>query len=274
MKLCFSIIACFLFTTCLVYAQNGEEIFNKNCKACHTIGGGRLVGPDLKGISEKRPAEWLIKFTKDSKSLIESGDKTANEIFNEYNKMPMPVQNLTDAEIKTILAYISKFSGIAADDKIIQVTEFIADAGQNNIDSGALYFNGELKFENRGQNCIACHTISNKEVYAGGNLAKDLTSSYNNLKAAGIKAILESPPFPVMTETYKNHILTESEVYNLTAFIKYAGTNPSSPKFGSDSKFLMYGLLLFITLLSVLGIFWGQGKYRSTNKEILDRQKK
>ena len=33
---------------------NGEQLFKTNCTACHTIGGGRLVGPDLIGVTNKR----------------------------------------------------------------------------------------------------------------------------------------------------------------------------------------------------------------------------
>ena len=38
-----------------VWAQEpGEQLFQTNCSACHTVGGGRLVGPDLAGVPEKR----------------------------------------------------------------------------------------------------------------------------------------------------------------------------------------------------------------------------
>lgn len=76
------------------------------CKACHTIGGGRLVGPDLKGVTERLPEEWLIRFIQNSQELVNSGDEEAVKIFNEYNKIPMPVNNLTDAQVKDILLYI------------------------------------------------------------------------------------------------------------------------------------------------------------------------
>jgi len=31
-----------------IYAQDGAELFRNNCGACHTVGKGKLVGPDLK----------------------------------------------------------------------------------------------------------------------------------------------------------------------------------------------------------------------------------
>ncbi|MBW2212504.1 MAG: c-type cytochrome [Deltaproteobacteria bacterium] len=54
-------------------AKTGEEIFQSGCNACHTIGGGRLVGPDLLGVSERRTEEWLVKFVQHSQAMVEAG---------------------------------------------------------------------------------------------------------------------------------------------------------------------------------------------------------
>ena len=32
------------------------------CKACHNIEGPKLIGPTLKGVTERREEAWLIKF--------------------------------------------------------------------------------------------------------------------------------------------------------------------------------------------------------------------
>ncbi len=34
--------------------QSVEDDFATNCSSCHTIGGGALLGPDLKGVSERQ----------------------------------------------------------------------------------------------------------------------------------------------------------------------------------------------------------------------------
>ncbi len=97
----------FLTSFSISFGQTAEAEQNfAQCKACHTIGGGRLVGPDLKGVTDKYPQVWLIKFIQNSQALVKSGNKEAIKIFNEYNKFPMPSHNLTDAQVKDILLYI------------------------------------------------------------------------------------------------------------------------------------------------------------------------
>lgn len=87
--------------------QDGKEIFQTNCAACHSVGKGKLVGPDLLGVNNKYSEEWLIKWTKSSQSVINSGDAAAVAIFKEFNNIPMTeFPLLSDNEIKSIFQYI------------------------------------------------------------------------------------------------------------------------------------------------------------------------
>lgn len=95
-------------------AQTAEDEKNfQQCKACHTIGGGKLIGPDLKGITETRDETWLIEFIQNSQAMIQSGDELAVKVFNEYNKIPMPSHNLSDEQVKGILLYIENNGNLA-----------------------------------------------------------------------------------------------------------------------------------------------------------------
>lgn len=53
--------------TCLATGTNtlaaaGKALFQGKCAGCHTIGGGKLVGPDLKGVTTTRDHEWFERF--------------------------------------------------------------------------------------------------------------------------------------------------------------------------------------------------------------------
>jgi len=90
-----------------ISAQDGEALFKANCTSCHAV-KDKVVGPALQGIENRRPEEWLLKWVKNSQSVVKSGDEYAVKLFNDFNKVPMPNQNLKDDEIKAILAYIKK----------------------------------------------------------------------------------------------------------------------------------------------------------------------
>lgn len=91
-----------------VSAQNtGETNFKQICAACHTIGKGKLVGPDLINLPQRRPEEWILKFVKSSQTVVKSGDKYADSLFQAFNQTVMPDQpTLDDEKIKSIITYI------------------------------------------------------------------------------------------------------------------------------------------------------------------------
>lgn len=70
-------------------AESGEELFAaKGCVACHTLGGGRLTGPDLAGVTERRTFAWIYHqiVAPDSMTMH---DPTARQLMAEYmTQMP------------------------------------------------------------------------------------------------------------------------------------------------------------------------------------------
>jgi cytochrome c551/c552 len=84
----------------------GAALFQKNCKSCHAI-ERKMVGPALKGISERHDEKWLLTWIKNAPAMIATGDPAAVKLFNDNNKMMMPPQPmLTEGNILSILAYV------------------------------------------------------------------------------------------------------------------------------------------------------------------------
>lgn len=92
-----------------VSADRGKELFTSKCTSCHTIGKGKLIGPDLYGISERREEAWLIKWIRNNQELIKSGDADAIAVYEEYNKTAMTAfPELSDDDIRSILVYVEE----------------------------------------------------------------------------------------------------------------------------------------------------------------------
>ena len=101
--------------------QNGwaqtpaETNFTTYCGACHSIGEGLRVGPDLAGIHERRSQDWLEQFVKSSQSLIKSGDAEAIAIAAEFNGIIMPDALISEQQIREVLSYIAvRSAGLAS----------------------------------------------------------------------------------------------------------------------------------------------------------------
>ncbi len=86
--------------------QLPQEIFT-TCSQCHTIGKGKLIGPDLLDIEEKYSILWLSDFINNSDSLIKSGDTTAIKLFKSNERIPMPKHSFDSTEIKNLINFIT-----------------------------------------------------------------------------------------------------------------------------------------------------------------------
>ena len=87
-------------------AQSGEQVFQSFCASCHTIGEGKLVGPDLAGVTSRREKGWLARQIKEPDSLIAENDPIAMQLVKEANGMPMVRLGLTDAQVSAVISYL------------------------------------------------------------------------------------------------------------------------------------------------------------------------
>lgn len=273
-------VVCMLFTPRAGLAQNeeGEALFKQVCVACHTINGGKLIGPDLANVQQRRPQEWLLRFIKSSRSVIDSGDPYAVARFEEFNNVPMPDNNFTDAQIMNVLGYIAANSpGGGLDDKAVQVEVesgiFSQPVTEANIRSGEALFAGTKRLEAGGPTCISCHNIKYDGVMSGGRLAKDLSDSYSRLSGAGVTGMIRSSPFPAMKQAFADKPITDQELFDLTAFLQHVDTERDSQR-GKDyvAQMILLGIGGAGLLFGLLSGAWFRTKKRSVNHAIYSRQ--
>ena len=85
-------------------SEEAIAFFRLNCMSCHTIGGGRLTGPDLKGVAERAEESWLADFILDPKGVIDSGDPYAAELFREARGVYMTQVPGMDRAMASVLS--------------------------------------------------------------------------------------------------------------------------------------------------------------------------
>ena len=91
------------FSTTL-QAQTSEAVgfFRQNCVSCHTIGGGVLIGPDLKDITQQRDPQWVKNFITNPAQMIAS-DPAAQQLRQGFD-ITMPTLGLAADQIDQVVA--------------------------------------------------------------------------------------------------------------------------------------------------------------------------
>ncbi len=86
----------------------GEYTFKQHCAACHTLGQGEHIGPDLLGVTKIRDREWLARFIYAPDKMLASGDPIAKELFEKYRNVRMPNLDLSREDVVSIVNYLIK----------------------------------------------------------------------------------------------------------------------------------------------------------------------
>jgi len=89
----------------LVVGQ-GEYLFATRCAACHTLGNGDYIGPDLQGVTAVRDRAWLSRFIKTPDRVLAEKDATALALLAKYKQVPMPNLLLGDGDVAALIAYL------------------------------------------------------------------------------------------------------------------------------------------------------------------------
>ncbi|MCC7104009.1 MAG: cytochrome c [Chloroflexi bacterium] len=194
--------------------QSGEAIFQAKCAACHTIGRGQLVGPDLQGIASRQSHDWLVSWITEPDQLIARGDPIAQELIKQY-PVQMPNMGVSPAEADAVLAYIA-----AAPAGGVGTAPAAVSLPPGDPVVGEAYFDGTRRFQNGGPPCIGCHSFGGIGALGGGVLGPDLGGAAAKFGDVGLASFLATVPTLTMNAVWSQAPLTPNEQADLAAFLK------------------------------------------------------
>lgn len=93
--------------TPLKIKDQGQYIFATHCAACHSIGYGDRIGPDLLGVTAIRQRAWLARFITVPDQVIAEGDPIAQGLFEKYKQVRMPNLRLADEDVNALINFLA-----------------------------------------------------------------------------------------------------------------------------------------------------------------------
>lgn len=92
--------------------DKGQYLFARHCAACHSIGHGDKIGPDLLGVVEARDHNWLVRIIERPQELLKDKDPLATAEFEKYNHVIMPDLSLGDEQTDFLIRFLAAQSSI------------------------------------------------------------------------------------------------------------------------------------------------------------------
>jgi len=263
--------------------QETAAFFKANCASCHTIGGGRLTGPDLKGVVERaaeagKDREWLVNFIMDPQRVINTGDAYANQLLQEARGVVMPkIMGLDREKAEFLIELIeeeskleeSQFKGSA-----VSTEPFTAQ----DVERGMALFTGREQFKSGAAMCMSCHRMAGIGGLGGGNLGPDLTRVYEEGQyvsggRATLSSWLMSPATPTMQSLLENKPLEPDEIHALVALMENRATTAQPVSAGAPMiSFAVLGLLGAALILFVFDSLWNK-RLRAVRRSLVDDNK-
>jgi mono/diheme cytochrome c family protein len=187
------------------------------CVACHRIEGierPAMFGPDLTGIAGKVSPEWLYKWLKEPRTIL---DDSGNTVVSGYQMEPrMPRFRLTEDELRNLVAYLSSLRGdpiqpYVFDPKVVAALQ----------DSPDLADQGEARF--RQMFCTTCHplavTRAGETKLIGGDIGPELTKVGSKVNPDWLAAWLRNPQAFLPKSKMPRYEWSDQDLYVVTRFI-------------------------------------------------------
>ena len=275
MRIFYALTAAFLLLSpgAPARAQDIEAFFDENCTACHTIGTGPLLGPDLKDVTDRQDRAWLVRFMLDPDGVIASGDTYALLLVEMAANLVMPqVPGLTPQIAEALLDFIEAKS--RADDAAAPDDETAyRSLTPEEVERGRRFFLGAGRLSSGAAPCFSCHATQGADAPGGGRFGPDLSLVFERLQGRkALGAWLAAPPTPTMRAAYGPGALTPAEVNALVAFLEAEAAAGGSATWRSVLQLLLFGASGMAIALVAIGGIWRR-RFRAVRRPLVDESR-
>jgi mono/diheme cytochrome c family protein len=232
-------------------------MFAKKCGGCHTLGEGDRTGPDLLGVTTRRSTKWLLGMIRGAGAFIDAGDPTATELLAKFKNVRMPDQALAEADVVGLIGYVRDCTEKGGCKLALGPIRHARDAKPDDVARGRALFLGERPFAAGGPACVSCHGAgaAGRLALGAGTLARDLGDVYARLGDQALNAAIANAPFPLMSQIFPEHPLTDAEVFQVKAFLATVAAAGAPPPL-ADHNFLYLGIIGAVLSLGLAGAVW------------------
>lgn len=255
-------------------ADGDADDFRQSCAGCHTIGGGPLVGPDLKDVTARvgKPdgapsRDWLVQFILKPRDVLASGDGYAARLKAASRNQEM--QSVSGMTVKRAEALLQLVEAESKKEKSV----FAASAGVELptdrtllaalVAKGRELFVGGRGLDAGGPACFSCHQAGDTGVLGGGRLGPALEGVVARLGGSkAIQAWLAAPPTPAMRRMFglgagARPLAGDAEVLPIVAFLADVDARGAAPdRTGQRLAFVFGGAVLAAAALVGMDFAW------------------
>jgi mono/diheme cytochrome c family protein len=197
-----------------------------NCIGCHRLEGvdrPAMLGPDLTNVGNKLSREWLYKWLKEPRTILdESGNVTVNG-YEMENEPPMPKFRLDEQELRALSGFLSTLRA-----KPVERYKFdprVVAAWEKKPD---LVDQGEVRF--RQMFCSTCHSLAvtraGETKLIGGDIGPELTKVGTKVDPDWLTAWLRNPQAYLAHSQMPRYGWSDEDLYKVTHYITTKLTDP------------------------------------------------
>jgi len=189
-----------------------------NCQGCHKLNDldRPAFGPDLSSIGYKVPREWIYKWLKEPRTILDKDGNVAVNGYENESEPRMPRFRLTEDEIRALSAFLSAQK--AKPLERYKINPAVVAAWSKKPD---LISEGEVRF--RQMMCTTCHSLAvtraGETKMIGGDIAPELTKVGSKVNEEWLVAWLWNPKSYLEHSNMPRYGWSDEDLYKVSQYV-------------------------------------------------------